>query len=77
MDELKQQYEGKVEFQTVDVGDHQVFNRYHLKYDLQVVPTVIVLDGSGKVVLNEAGIMDEASYKSKLAGALGKVSGQP
>lgn len=76
MDELEQRYEGKVEFETIDVGDYDVYSAYQQKYDLQVIPTVLVLDGSGEVVLSEVSVRDVTSYRNNLIEALDMVSGQ-
>jgi thioredoxin-like negative regulator of GroEL len=68
---LKEQFSGKVEFQTID-PDNEAYTRYQQQYGFQAVPTVIVLDSSGNVVLKETGISDEAAYEKTLTDALEK-----
>jgi thioredoxin-like negative regulator of GroEL len=74
VNELEKEYSGKVEFETIDADDYQTYSRYQSKFKFQSLPTVIVLDSSGNVVLKESGIRDKNSYRSKLVGALDKAT---
>jgi len=71
---LKPKYSGKVKFETISLDDPNNFKKYQKQYNLQGSPTVVVIDSSGTVVLNQAGIGDEGEYKDMVQSALEKAS---
>lgn len=74
MDELSKVYTGKVDFVNTRTKEPGVAKDMQKKYSVQILPTVVMLDDSGKVVFTKVGIRDKASYRKELEEALNKVA---
>ncbi len=72
---LEREYGEKVEFRRIDGGDYEDFNAHARKYGVQFIPTVIVIDAAGDVVLEEVGIRDKSAYRDMLEAALKEAAG--
>jgi len=72
---LEKEFSGTVEFRTIDTTRYETFQKYQKEYQLQAMPTVVVIDANGKKILTETGVGDEASYRKKLTEALEKAGG--
>jgi len=67
LEELKKTYEGKVDVEFIDLWKHQAMG---YKYEVNVMPTQIFFDTSGKEVFRHEGVMskDEIITKWKQLG---------
>lgn len=74
VDRLKEEYSGKVQFKTIETDDYKTYAIYQEKYRIQTLPSVVILDSDGNVVLNEGGFSDESIFTRKLKDALEKAS---
>ena len=59
MDGLEQDLEGQAQVLRLSVTD-DVGVALAMRYGVRAVPTLVVLDGTGEVVLNQAGVPDRA-----------------
>ena len=70
--ELYEKYQGRVNFVVVDLdlkrspAQQELVRRYYQGY----IPHVVVLDGSGKAVYNEAGEVDSSRISAIFDGLL-------
>lgn len=66
---LEVDYAGKAQFQSVDFDkDTDIVT----KYDVTSVPTVIIINGAGKISYQHAGSIDEKTMTTELAKVIAK-----
>jgi len=71
---LEEEYGEKVEFRYIDADDYDTYNAYARRYGVQYLPTVIVIDAAGEIILEESGIAGQSAYRDKLEAALAEAS---
>ena len=59
-----------MEFRRIGDADGDAFSAQARRYGVQFIPTVIVIDAAGEVVLEEVGISDKSAYRDLLVTAL-------
>lgn len=66
MDRLEQELEGQAQVLRLDVMD-SVGRELAMRYGARAVPTFVVLDGTGQVLLRQAGMPDRDGIKAAIA----------
>ncbi len=73
MDRLEEELEGQAQVLRLDVMD-SVGGELAMRYGARGVPTFVVLDGAGQVLLVQAGMPDRDAIKAAIVESLGEGS---
>ncbi|MDY7075551.1 MAG: thioredoxin family protein [Chloroflexota bacterium] len=69
VDGLERELEGQVQVLRMNVMD-DVGGELAMRYNVRGVPTFVLLNGAGEVVLRQTGTPDQEGIKTALAGLL-------